>query len=84
MSTEPVEGRLVIRQFRVTITEQPLTNELQVGLRWRLFPCEAMHWDGYYSCLLPADLLPINSEEALRQALAQVALEGWDRGLGRR
>lgn len=83
MSDTPERGgqdRAPLRQFSVTITQSTRADVLEVLLRWRTFPCAASHWDGSMSARVPTDGTSINSQEALRMALLDVAGVEWHVG----
>lgn len=72
--------RRLVRQWSVTITEDTTTTALNVLLRWRTFPCSAQHWDGVASARVESDGRPIQSQEALRAVLLDLAAEEWQTG----
>jgi len=69
---------LPLRQWRVTITEDLHHSASTALLSWRTFPCRADHWDEHrwFTFGGPA-VLPITSQEALREALGAMAQEPW-------
>lgn len=69
-----------VRQWSVTVTEDTQTTALNVLLRWRTFPCTAQHWDGVASARVESDGRPIQSQEALRAVLLDLAAEDWQTG----
>lgn len=70
-----------VRQFRVTVTEDLDHRATDVHLSWRSFPCSATKWDGQAWFSVPkSDVLPIKSQEALRDLLAVLACVPWHEG----
>jgi hypothetical protein len=70
-----------VRQFRVSVTEDLEHRATDVLLQWRSFPCPASHWDGHAWFSVPrTEVLPITSQEALRDVLAALACVPWQEG----
>lgn len=74
------QDRRSLRQFSVTLTEHGARATLTVLLRWRSFPCTASHWDGMASAEVPWSGGPIQSQQALRDALGMLAVTDWQTG----
>jgi hypothetical protein len=71
-----------LRQFRVTITEDPRGPGMTVNLSWRAFPCSAAHWDGHWVAQVSGlDAGPIESQEHLRMVLEHLAGIPWENGI---
>jgi len=70
-----------VRQFRVTVTEDLDHSATDVFLQWRSFPCAATKWDGSaWFSVARSEVLPITSQEALRDLLAALACAPWQEG----
>jgi hypothetical protein len=80
MSDQSGQDRRPLRQFSVTLTEHGADPSLSVMLRWRTFPCSAQHWDGIMSARVPWHGGPIQSQQALREAMLALAAEEWQMG----
>lgn len=78
-ASEGRSGR--VRQFRVTVTEDPQSTVLRVSLSWRTFPCAATKWDGVFSASVSSSGAPIQSQAALRAVLRDLAVAEWDEGV---
>lgn len=75
--TKMTDDRRPLRQFSVSLAESVHRQSLSVVLRWRTFPCAAQHWDGVRYAEVPWTEGPIQSQEALRDALMAAALTEW-------
>jgi hypothetical protein len=74
-------GTRPVRQFRVTVTEDLDHSATDVFLQWRSFPCAATKWDGHAWFSVPrSEVLPITSQEALRDLLAALSCVPWQEG----
>ena len=70
-----------LRQWRVTINEDLHFLTRTAHLSWRTFPCRADKWDGSRFYTFPSDgLLPVTSQEALRDLLGDLAEHPWHEG----
>jgi len=70
-----------VRQFRITVTEDLDHTATTLHLSWRSFPCAATKWDGHRWFTVPkGEVLPLNSQEALRDLLAAVSCVPWHEG----
>lgn len=80
MTTSP-RPAAPLRQWRVTITEDLHHGQRTACLSWRTFPCRADKWDGHQWYTFPSAMaLPVTSQEALRDLLADLAAEPWHEG----
>lgn len=71
-----------MRQFRVTVIDDPESPLLDITLSWRAFPCAATKWDGQWTAQVPrGGSHRISSQEALREVLAAVGSRPWQAGI---
>lgn len=76
--TQSADPARPVRQWRVSITEDVHHGSRIAHLSWRTYPCAADHWDGSRFYTFPSSqLLPITSQEALRDLLEELAAEPW-------
>lgn len=79
--TRPEQPPLPVRQWRVTITEDLDHSSIDFHLSWRTFPCRADRWDAHRWFSVPFhEVLPVTSQEALRDLLAALSCVPWTEG----
>lgn len=66
-----------IRQWRLSLTEQPTSAAYTASLKWRTFPCRADAWHGSRAATVLSVGPPIRSAEDLEAVVALFVGVDW-------
>ena len=88
LPTEPehtmIDGaaRPMVKQYRVTIEDNPERSHLEVCLSWRTFPCRGSEWQGRMYATVDRPIVgPVGSDADLAAVLRALTNAPWQGGL---